>query len=289
MKFIACADIHLSDKCPKSRKGNYFKQILVKFEYILKRTQKTDSKLLVIAGDFFDTTKAKYKVTNKIQHDLNYHVSGLDNTPLGILETAGAISILNNKTTITIGGVTFIGAGWNEKPKEQADVLVIHRMIVKKGELWAGQTNYSTAHAILRKYPWAKCIISGDNHLPHSLRTKNKLQINCGSMVRSTKAQINYQPRCWIIDTEKWETKPIKIKCLASDDVFDMNQIEIDETKDDAKREAEEKIAAFIDTLPNTEKEKPNYKSILSNVIDQTKPKKNVMNIINQTMERINT
>jgi len=307
MKFICAADLHISDKCPKSRKGNYFEQIIKKFEQILIITKnKTNSKLLTIAGDFFDSPTVPYKVTKTVlniinkydltilvvsgQHDTRYHVSGLDNTPLGILQESGAVKILKNDEVFNFKNVSFIGAGWNEEPKEEADVLVIHRMVTKRGELWPGQTNYSTAHAILRKYPWAKCIISGDNHIPHSLRLSKgeyKLQVNCGSMMRSTKTQIDYQPRCWVIDSANWKAKPIKIGCLPYDAVFDLNQIEIDETKEDAKKEAEEKIAEFINTLPNTEKERPNYKNILNTVIDQIKPKKNVLNIINQTMERI--
>ena len=305
MKFIACADLHLSDKCPKNRKGDYFKQILIKFEYILKFTQKTNSKLLIVAGDFFDATKVKYKVTNNIlailqkytdikilvipgQHDLNYHVAGLDNTPLGVLETANVVTILNPKDTIVIDGISFLGCGWNEIPKNKADVLIMHLMVTKKDSLWPGQTNYSTAHSILRKYPWARCIITGDNHAPHVLKTKSgKLQVNCGSLVRSTKAQIGFKPRIYLIDTFQWKAKPIKIPCLLDEDVFDFNQIDIDEIKKEAKEKAELKIAKFISTLPKNAKEKPNFKKILNEVIKQTNPKQSVRNIINNTMENL--
>jgi len=168
----------------------------------------------------------------------------------------------------------------------------MHRMITKSGELFPGQTNYSSAHAIMRKYPWAQCIISGDNHAPHALRIEgnewgHRLQVNCGSLVRSTKSQIGFQPRAYLIDISKWTAKPVKINCLPDEEVFDFGKITISEIKEDAKKAAEEKIADFISTLPKNEKEKPNFKLILNNVIAHANPKASVKTIIANTMERI--
>jgi len=262
-----------------------------------------------VAGDFFDAPDVPYKVVRLIlamikesrvhlmvvpgQHDLRYHVSGLDNTPLGILQTSGQVEILTPKMSKTVyGGVSFVGAGWNEEPKDKADILVMHRMVTKKGELFPGQTNYSTAHAILRKYPWAQCIITGDNHLPHSLRVKgnecgHRLQINCGSLVRSTKTQIDFQPRCWAINPFKMTVRSIKIPIEPAERVFDFNKIAIEEIKKENKEKAEEKIAEFIGTLPQTEKERPNYKKILQSVVEHVNPNNNVKKIINDIMERV--
>jgi len=301
--FIACADLHIHSKVPENRKGDYYGQVIKKFSKLLEITEKHSApKLLVVAGDFFDAPNVPYKVANKVleiiknsdvtilvvpgQHDLRYHVSGLDNTPLGILKTSGQVTVLTPQLT-RCKGINFVGAGWNEEPEDEADVLVMHRMVTKKGELWPGQTNYSTAHSILRKYPWAKCIITGDNHMPHALRTKDKLQVNCGSLVRSTKSQIGFQPRCWIIDSSTWKAKPVKIPCLPDEDVFDFNKIVIEEAKEDAKAEAEAKIAEFIDTLPKNDRERPNFKKILNNVVDHAEPKDSVRSIINSTMERV--
>jgi DNA repair exonuclease SbcCD nuclease subunit len=305
MQFICAADTHLTNKAPKSRKGDYFGQSLEKFEFILKESEKTDSKILVIAGDFFDTAKSKYKVTNKIletlkkykkvkvlvvsgQHDLNFHVGSLDDTPLGNLQAANVVHILKNNEIYEFNGISFVGSSWNEEPKEEADILVMHRMITKKGELWPGQTNYSTAHSILRKYSWARVIISGDNHAPHVLRTKKgTIQINCGSMMRSTKDQINFEPRVYLVDCDNWKAKAIKIPCLPSEKVFDMEHITIEEMKDESKRIAKEKISDFINTLPKNEQERPNFQKILSNVVDHVQPNEDVRSIINDTMERI--
>ena len=307
---VSAADLHIHSKCPKSRKGDYYGQVIKKFAELLKITIKwSNVKTLIVAGDFFDSPQVPYKVVRLVlamikesgvhilvvpgQHDLRYHVGGLDNTPLGILQTSGQVEIITPKRSKTeIFGCTFVGAGWNEEPEEEADILVMHRMITKKGELWPGQTNYSSAHAVMRKYPWAKCIISGDNHIPHALRIKggiddHRLQVYCGSLVRSTKSKIVFQPRVYLIDVFNWKAKPIKIPCLPDEDVFDFNKIAIEEIKEEAKAEAEAKIAEFISTLPQDEKERPSFKKILQSVVDHAKPKDSVINIINSTMERV--
>lgn len=307
---VAAADLHIHSKVPENRKGDYYGQVIEKFKKLLDITIKWSSpKILLIAGDFFDSPNVQYKVTNLVlglikesgvnilvvpgQHDLRYHVSGLDNTPLGNLQKSGQVEILTPKMSkTTYGGTSFVGAGWNEEPEEEADILVMHRMITKKGELWPGQTNYSSAHAIMRKYPWAQCIISGDNHAPHALRIEggregHRLQVNCGSLVRSTKSQIGFQPRAYLIDVFQWKAKPIKIPCLPDGDVFDFNKIAIEEVKEEARKEAEAKIAEFINLLPQTERERPNFKKVLNNVVEHVKPNDNVRNIINSIMERV--
>lgn len=309
---VASADLHIHSRTPKNRKGDYFGQVIKKFSALLDITIKWSTpKLLLVAGDFFDAPDVPYKVARLVlkmikesgvkilvvpgQHDLRYHVSGLDNTPLGILQTSGVVEILTPKMSKTTwGGCTFIGAGWNEEPEEEANILVIHRMITKKGELWPGQTNYSSAHAIMRKYPWADCIISGDNHAPHSLRIKggidgHRLQVNCGSLVRSTKSQIGFQPRAYLIDVFNWEAKPIKISCLPDEDVFDFNKIAIEEIKEENKAEAQAKIAEFVNMLPESDRERPNFKNVLNNVVIHAKPKDSVKTIINDIMEKITT
>jgi len=310
MKFIACADLHFTNKCPKNRKDSeYFKTQIGKFQEILEYTlNETDSNILVVAGDFFDHHKTPYKVTREVlemiqeydieilcidgQHDLAYHRSGLDNTPLGILETAGVIKMLSNKYPVKTdagGDVSFIGAGWNEEPENEANVLVMHRMITETKELFPGQETYeyTTAHQLMHKYKWADCVITGDNHKPHVLKKDGRLHINCGSMMRSTKAQVLHEPSMWVIDTNDWSYNKIILCHEPAKKVFDFVRIENESKIEKARAKAEEDIDGFIETLNMKDSEKPSFEPILKQVIAHANPKKNVKTIINSTMERI--
>jgi hypothetical protein len=106
-------------------------------------------------------------------------------------------------------------------------------------------------------------------------------------MMRSNKSQINFKPRVYEIDTDTWTTKPIYLKIEKPEDVFDFEKIELEEIKKEIKDDAQEKISAFIATLPQNTQEKPNFSNVLQSIIKETKPTKNVTEIINNTMTRI--
>lgn len=304
MKFMACSDLHLTDKTPINRKDDYPTTIMNKFEEILKITkEKTENNLLVVAGDFVDSPAIPYKVTRSIielllkyetmvlavpgQHCLRYHKSGLENTPLGILEAAEVVHILSSKKRTKIDGVTFIGSGWNEEPENKADVMVTHRMVTQKDPLFFGQEDFQTTHQLFHKYKWAKCIISGDNHLPFTVKSKQSLLVNCGSMVRSSKNQIKHKPKIWLINSDSWNVIPIELSIEPAKEVFDFSKIQIKEEKDEAKKKAEEDIDKFISSLTGTNETQPSFKNILKNVIKEVDPNEQVKEIINNIMEEI--
>ena len=309
MIFGAMSDLHFTDKTPENRKEGYSKEQFKKFERALKIVNKTDSKLLLVGGDIFEVATAPYslvyrlmKLLNKYkeiqicvvpgQHDLRYHVTGLKNTPLGILIKAGYATLLSNlaPTEYYLKGcekpLTIIGAGWNEEPEAHADVVVTHRMVCYKKPLWPGQKDFSTAKALLKKWSWAKCIISGDNHLLHVADFADKgLQINCGSLMRSTKSQVDHRPSVWLIDSEDWSYKRKKLKVLPSEEAFDFAKIEKAEEAEKAKEQASQDMDEFINSLSVKDSERPKYKEVLKKVIEKRNPNKNVRDIINLVME----
>lgn len=302
--FIAAADLHLTNQRPEKRKGDYFKHILTKFDQILVTTKRlTHTNLLVVAGDFFDSPTVSYDTTREVikiikqhnvdilaipgQHDLRYHQSGLKNTPLGVLIESGFVSTTNN-SDFSDFNITL--AGWNEEPTEEADILVIHKTVTEEFGLFPGH-DYTNAKTILKQYPWAKIIISGDNHVPHLVKYKNRFQLNCGSMVRKTKEQIDCIPAIWGVKINpkiKIQQLPLNIK--PSSEVFDFDKIEQEEVKQEIKQEAQELIDKFIQEIGyDTElnKHNLNFSKILKKVIDEVKPKKEVIQKAAEIMEKI--
>lgn len=307
MLFSACGDLHLTHKCPKNRKDDYKETIMGKFEQLLQLAEKTDSKLLAISGDLFDSALEPYIVTGIIltiikkykvkiiavvgQHDLRYHKSGVGNSPIGILVAGGVVKLLSNKKPLNINGTTFIGSGWNEEPKKHADVMLTHRMVTEFDPLWPGQTDYITGKGLLKRYKWAKCIISGDNHKPHSISFKGRVNINCGSMVRSNKRQIEHTPFIWYIDTDGWKVSKKKLNIIPPKDAFDFDKIEREEIIKDAREksllDSEKDIKKFIDSMPSDKKKKPEFKEILKIIVKNSKTKKDEIELINEIMEEV--
>lgn len=306
MKFAACSDLHFTDKIPENRKVGYLEQICDKFVQILELTDKyTDTGILLVGGDFFDSARIPYFVTRKIikilrhstvevfavpgQHDLRYHKSGLNNTPLGVLISTGLVELILNNKELELEGVTFVGAGWNEKPEVKADCILTHQTITKVDPLYPGEDESSNAAQVLNRHKWAKCIISGDNHKMFIHKNKRQTLVNCGSIVRSAKDQIEYVPHLHIIDTKStpWGVESIPLDVLPSDQVFDFNKIEKIERNEEAKKEREKDLEEFISALSEADLEKPEFVSILVKVIEKINPNDEVKNLINEIMEEV--
>lgn len=304
MKFAACADLHLTDKIPENRKAGYLSQICNKLGQILELTEKhTNTGILMVAGDFFDSPRIPYFIPTKIinilmdttveifavpgQHDIRYHRVGLENTPLGVLASSRLVEILSSEKAIEIEGVTFIGSGWNETPKDKADCVLMHQTITKVDPLYPGDDETSNAAQVLNRHKWAKCIISGDNHKMFTYKNKRQLLVNCGSMVRSAKDQIEHVPHIHIIDTGKtpWGVKSIPLDVLPPEMVFDFNKIEKQERNEEEKKKKEEEIGDLVNMLSKTDMERPEFVSILQKIVEKIKPNNEVEFLINDIME----
>lgn len=307
MIFAAISDLHNTNKRPKNRKDKSYLEVCYrKLEDILKLCEENQISVLVVAGDFFDYPDLpRYVITDLLnmikaihirilvipgQHDLRYHTKGLANTSLGNLIASGHITLLSPDKPTIVKGIEFIGRGWEEEITISGDVLVTHQMVTRKGPLWPGHEDFISAPALLHKYKNFHCVISGDNHIPHSFETKvgqKQIQINCGSVMRSKKDQINHKPMVWLIDTNDWEYQSIPIPIDPAKDVFDFAKIELEETKQNAKDEAQEKIDAFIDSFDQPEGERIEFKSIVKKLVKEIKPKQSVVDIINNIMETV--
>lgn len=305
MIFAAISDLHNTNKRPKNRKDKSYLDVCYrKLDSILNICNGASA--LVIAGDFFDYPDVPRHIVTELlsmlkkapfkilvvpgQHDLRYHTKGLNNTSLGNLIASGHVTLLSPDKVTTVRGIEFVGRGWEEEITISGDVLITHQMVTRKGPLWPGHADFISAPALLHKYKAYSCIISGDNHITHSFETKvgqRQIQINCGSIMRSKKDQLNHKPKVWLIDTDGWKYESVDIPIDPPEKVFDYAKIELEETKQNAKDEAQEKIDAFIDSFEQPKGERIEFKTIVKKLVTQIKPKQSVVDIINNIMETV--
>ena len=305
MIFAGISDLHFTDKKPKYRSdASSLATCFDKFRQVLDLCIMKETRVLVIGGDVFDyPTTPRYVVTGMQnllskydieilvipgQHDLRYHAKGLDNTPLGNIISAGMMTLLVPHVPYVVNGIEFVGQGWEEKVECKGDILVTHQMVTKKGPLWPGQTDFISAAGLLNQHKGFKCVISGDNHKPHSFKSRDgRIQINSGSVMRSSKSQVDHKPLVWFIDTDNWSFKSEELDVKPSVEVFDFSKIATDETKDIARKEAQEKIDAFVDAFDQKQGEKTDFKTVVKRVVEESKPSKVVEHIINEILESV--
>jgi len=291
MKFLCTADWHVRKENPKYRKDQYFETQIKKIEWIVKKANELDAHLL-IAGDIFDSPKAGYAVTNRVSrelqkmvysvitcfgnHDTTFHSQDLSNTPYGNLIVSKVIeedrTFFNEMTSIkSLGWEGEIPTPW----KGDTNILLGHVSVFEKEvPFWC--ENGITAKQIKKLYPGFDYYVFGDIHIPFV----SKNIINPGSLTRSTTAQVDFKPRVYLLDTEKGSSEEIEIPIEPAEKVFNLDQQEIDKMKD------VKALNSFIDTIKYSG-DKPNFKSVLDDVIKQANATDEVIEVINTVLEEI--
>lgn len=247
MKLLCTGDWHITNRRPRSRTDNYQETQEDKINWILNLAESERCSYILQPGDLFDSYKFPDKVKTswiyelfpengtKIlsvpgQHDLRYHTSPIDNTPYGVLESAECIRVLS-WTPFGIPyaeGCDFYGAPWGAdvpevKNKDAFNVLLIHKMIVKK-ELWIGQEDATYAGTFLRDHRDFDLVVSGDNHTEFHHDNVDQLLINCGSLMRSNIDQRNHEPCVYIVDTKNLSIFKHYIPIQPADKVFNFKE-----------------------------------------------------------------
>jgi DNA repair exonuclease SbcCD nuclease subunit len=160
------------------------------------------------------------------------------NTPTAILRAAGAIKLVQNNPLAAhydsqrpSRNVILYGFSWGDEnlPERTNDegthILVIHSMIIESEKLWPGQEDYSKGSLLLKRTGF-DYIISGDNHKSFSNKFKDRMIINCGSLMRKNVDQKDHKPCLWIIDTETRKEKQIFIPVAPAKDVLSYEEHE---------------------------------------------------------------
>jgi len=77
-----------------------------------------------------------------------------------------------------------------------------------------------SAEEIMNIFSEFRFVITGDYHKPHVYQNKGKVLINSGSLCRSNRDQIEFEPRVYILDTDNSSVEEIKVPIKPGDVVF---------------------------------------------------------------------
>jgi len=307
MRFAIVGDIHLTDKQPKNRKDLYSSSQRAKIVYIIDTATQLGCDFILQPGDLFDhhTAPDKLKtawieylkstpikvITVVGQHDLRYHTSPIENTPIGVLNASEVIKVLEDFPMICPGEDVYVyPAGWNQDVPEIQDpdatnILLTHRMIIND-KLWESQEEFTRANFLLRTTKF-DLIVSGDNHQSFHYQADDRWLINCGSLMRKNIDQGDHKPCFWIYDTETRKAEQHFIPVAPFEEVYDI--VTAKEEKD--KNETLEALVKKLGESGNKEKVKGlNFKK---NLVDKVNINKETIHeqtqgIINGWMEQAN-
>lgn len=181
------------------------------------------------------------------QHDLRYHSSNVDNTPLAVLEAGKAVEILHNRMK-QIGNVTITGVSWGaEIPPAPApalfNILMIHKMVIKTEKVWEGQEEFVTGLQLLKETEY-DLLVCGDNHKQFVVKGENgRAVINAGALFRTSISMVDHRPCVFFYDTVKREIiNQCPIPTHKFTEVFDM-------TKAEKEERVNKELEAFVEQI----------------------------------------
>jgi DNA repair exonuclease SbcCD nuclease subunit len=269
-KFILTGDWHLDTNSPENRTDNYFQTQHSKIHFILNKAHQLEAEYILQPGDFFNSHKAnnyllqhyidlfmKWRPAVKIftiygQHDMRFHSSDRENTPLAVMKAAGLVQILGARPTIITGGafpVYLYGCSWGEDIPVRQDskvpgtthILLIHKMIVKDEKLWEGQEDFMWANNLLLQSGF-NLIVSGDNHQSFTLPNRKQLLVNAGSLMRSTIDQVNHQPIIYLYNPTDWSCVGVTVPIEPFNKVMNAKKAE-------EQKKRNEELESFVEIL----------------------------------------
>ena len=287
MKYLITGDWHLDEKKPKNRTESYVKEQEDKVKWILQLAKDEKVEAILQPGDFCNTSKLsdRFKTRwidilkyNNIpiftvpgQHDMRYHSSDIENTPMGVLGAARVINILY-KYVSELREVVLYGAGWNENipgigtgfPEMPVNILLIHKMVSEKA-LWPGH-EFTTPQWLFDNTDF-DLIVCGDNHKSFIVTVDgSRYIVNCGSLMRSAIDQADHKPVVYIYDTE---TKRL-LQSYIPVRLF-KNVMNIEEATKDKERNKE--LEDFVEGLSDTNIEGLDFKKNLIDHLEKNKDK----------------
>ena len=275
MRFLITGDWHIDKDKIKTRQDNVLATCSDKIGQIFQIGHSYGCQAIFQPGDVFESHKAndflKQYLINFLksgmanipiytvfgQHDLRYHSSNINNTPLKVLESAGVVRFLSHKPMMfTQDRINVYGASWFEDVPEILEelpginILVLHKMIVDS-KIWESQEDYTYGKILLTKTKY-DLIVAGDNHkhfIMHSGQGSSigkRLLINCGSMLRTRIDQGEHRPCVYIYNTNPVGNEPVIEQVYLVVQDFD-KVIKVEEA---TRLKAEnEKLTEFVDAL----------------------------------------
>jgi len=299
MNFIITSDWHICDKIPLCRIDLFEDNMFRKVTEIVDLADEYDAKIL-IAGDLFDKWRISHKTMTHLmmllersaeifcipgQHDLPQHnLRNLYTSALGELTTAGYVLCANEVTMQTYEDVDIVAVPFGEKvPKLKREknrilILMLHQFTYQKtAQDW--QKDIGTKDtALLKKYPEADMIITGDNHQRFMIDQRSQILINPGSMMRRTADQYDHEPAVYLYDSERHEVEEILLDICPNHTAISrehIDRIELHETR----------ISTFVRRLSDDYEVGLSFESNIEAFLSANKVQKPVEELIHEAME----
>lgn len=286
MKIIYQGDLHLRDGSPVNRIDNYYEAELGKLQQLMDFGSEHEASIL-LGGDIFDTHKVSAALVNQTirilqtarfgvyatlgQHDVPYHEVDILKSPVYSLLASDAISVAMESGVCRIAGTRIYFCGWEEDVPIRAGtgfhIFLGHVSVFEKQIPFYWKGEGFTPKTLKERFPEYDLYLCGDIHVPFIQGNV----IVSGSMMRQSIDQIDYRPRCYLIETDTMEVTPLYYKI--KDNVFNIpdekvkENLELDSLVEALKVSAVGKASFPRDCMALANNDEP-VKQIIQEIFD---------------------
>lgn len=255
-KFLLIGDLHLRSTAPEMRTDPDFQQLcLGKLEWILNTAEKLDCDAILQPGDFFDSPNPTSSlliqtisllksydipiITTVGNHDVVGKNTDLykEQSPLGILEAADAITVLVGGDNCKIGDTIVSGYGYGEKithdflhgkakrhNKDISEIALVHASVGASRK----EAEYDV-HELTITPDTADYVLFGDIHFGWDLCVDTPKGVACfnpGAAVRLRSTEKDIVPRCYCLDTTEEALDAYEIPHQPAKYAFNIKQMD---------------------------------------------------------------
>ena len=209
MKGIFTSDWHLRKDRPRCRLDKDWMETQAKaVRFIIHEANKRKCPIFH-NGDLFNSAKVDPVVSNMLHRELQaliekmWIIAGNHDLPFhswDLVHQASIFPFLSGTTTGNTPSV-FPGASNFGTEEREEEIMFIHQLVFPGFDL-PPESGGISSRELMRKYPSAKWIFTGDNHNGFHDHYKGQTLVNPGCMLRQSAALKDYTPVCYFVDTE---------------------------------------------------------------------------------------
>lgn len=295
MKIVLLSDLHLTEKNFICRKDDIILTQFDKLKFVVKWAKEREISIL-LGGDVFDRPRG-YGVLTKClnlfkevdtysiwgQHDM-YFRKILKESNLGLLNELNTIIHLGREGTRLNYSTAVYGCSFGEEIPKIEDgnetlktkILVIHAPIYDIKI--SGITNGSHAKAFLNKHKEFDLILCADIHQKFMYEENNRIICNTGCMLRKSVDIADHKPCFFVYDTETRKLEEIEIPYKPKDEAISDKHLA-------QSKYIAESLDNFITQIKSNSQNGVVFKDNLLNFIKENNIEKDIVDILDVTME----
>jgi len=267
-KYLYFQDMHFTGKNSCNRLGNYFDDLLIKFDEIIQIAKDNNCDSLIDGGDLLETEKPSYNVLDEIadridkaqlpiyslfgNHTMSYgHIENSKNTGLAHLQKRSEYFKYIDELDIEGVDLKIIDYSFGIEDKIKQDGIMfddsyLWKICIVHALLTPSKFFDSASYVQLKDIETnADLLLIAHYHKPYTKVIGNTAFLNIGCCGRNNIDEAPIDPSVAILDTEKRSYEVIKLKSAKpANKIFDLSKH--NELKDNKKD-----IKEFLDSLKN--------------------------------------